>query len=59
MDLENNQDFDLEDILKEFGAEPETQAPAEPAGRMPELRFDDEVRDIPEEAPEGCFFIGL
>ena len=52
MDLENNQDFDLEDILKEFGEHPKAEAPAEPAGRMPELRFDDEVRDIPEEAPE-------
>ena len=52
MDLENNQDFDLEDILKEFGEQPEAEEPAEPAGQMPELRFDDEVRDIPEEAPE-------
>lgn len=52
MDLENNQDFDLEDILKEFGEHPKAEAPAEPAGRMPELRFEDGVRDIPEEAPE-------
>ena len=53
MDLENNQDFDLEDILKEFGEHPEAEEPAEPAGQMPELRFDDETPDIPEEVPEA------
>lgn len=52
MDLDNNQDFDLEDILKEFGEHPEAEAPAEPAGQMPELRFDDEAGNLPEEAPE-------
>lgn len=52
MDLENNQDFDLEDILKEFGEQPEAEEPAPSATQMPKLRFDDEVRDIPEEAPE-------
>ena len=52
MDLENNQDFDLEDILKEFGEQPEAEEPAASATQMPKLRFDDEVRDIPEEAPE-------
>ena len=50
MDLENNQDFDLEDILKEFGEHPEAEEPARQ--QMPELRFDEESRDIPEEAPE-------
>ena len=53
MDLENNQDFDLEDILKEFGEHPEAEEPAEPAGQMPELLFDDETPDIPEEVPEA------
>ena len=53
MDLENNQDFDLEDILKEFGEHPEAEEPAEPAGQMPELRFDDETPDIPEEVSEA------
>ena len=52
MDLENNQDFDLEDILKEFGEQTEAEEPAQSATQMPKLRFDDEVRDIPEEAPE-------
>lgn len=59
MDMDNNQEFDLEDILKEFSdhpqeepAQPENhseEAPAEPAipEQMPELRFDLE----PEEAP--------
>ena len=56
MDLDNNQDFDLEDILKEFGDHPEPEAPAlpeepEPAlpEQMPELRFDAE----PEEASDS------
>lgn len=53
MDLENNQDFDLEDILKEFGEHPEAEEPAEPAGQMPELRFDGETPDIPEEVSEA------
>ena len=49
-DLENNQDFDLEDILKEFGDHPETEEPAQ--RQMPELRFDEDAPDIPEETPE-------
>ena len=49
MDLENNQDFDLEDILKEFGEPPESEEPSEPTGRMPELRLDEEAADMPEE----------
>ena len=52
MDMDNNQEFDLEDILKEFSdhpqeepAQPENhseEAPEEPAipEQMPELRFD-------------------
>ena len=52
MDLENNQDFDLEDILKEFGEQPEAEEPAQSATQMPELRFDDESRALPEESPE-------
>lgn len=52
MDLENNQDFDLEDILKEFGEQPEAEEPAPSATQMPKLRFDDEPRALPEEAPE-------
>ena len=58
-DMENNQDFDLEDILKEFGDHPESEEPSEPAGQMPELRFDDpETEEEPaasaetEEEPE-------
>ncbi|MGM9659959.1 MAG: hypothetical protein ACI3WQ_05135 [Faecousia sp.] len=59
MDMDNNQEFDLEDILKEFGDHPQEEpalpenhseeAPEEPAipEQMPELRFDLE----PEEAP--------
>ena len=49
MDLENNQDFDLEDILKEFGEHPETEEHT--AGQMPELRFDEETAQAPEELP--------
>ena len=49
MDLENNQDFDLEDILKEFSEPPESEEPSEPTGRMPELRLDEEAADMPEE----------
>lgn len=52
MDLENNQDFDLEDILKEFGEQPEAEEPAPSATQMPKLRFDDEPRVLPEETPE-------
>ena len=52
MDLENNQDFDLEDILKEFGEQTEAEAPAQSATQMPELRFDDESQELPGESPE-------
>ena len=52
MDLENNQDFDLEDILKEFSDHPEAEKPAAPAGQMPELRFEEKSPVIPEELPE-------
>ena len=48
MDLENNQDFDLEDILKEFGDRPDTEESAEPAGQMPELRFDEAPAEEPD-----------
>ena len=51
MDLENNEDFDLEDILKEFGDHPESGKPSEPAGQMPELRFDDEAAETEPEEP--------
>ncbi|MDO5544246.1 MAG: hypothetical protein Q4F81_00190 [Eubacteriales bacterium] len=51
MDLENNQDFDLEDILKEFGDHPEEE-PAAPAGQMPELRLDEEPAAAAEEPSE-------
>ena len=42
MDMDTNQDFDLEDILKEFSEHPEAEKPAQPAGQMPELRLDKE-----------------
>ena len=42
MDMDTNQDFDLEDILKEFSEHPEAEEPAQPAGQMPELRLDKE-----------------
>ena len=42
MDMDNNQDFDLEDILKEFSEHKEAEEPEAPAGQMPELRFDEE-----------------
>ena len=42
MDMDTNQDFDLEDILKEFSEHPEAENPAQPAGQMPELRLDKE-----------------
>ena len=48
MDMDTNQDFDLEDILKEFSEHPEAEEPTQSAGQMPELRFDEE----PSEAPE-------
>ncbi|MCI6227520.1 MAG: hypothetical protein SPC78_05660 [Candidatus Faecousia sp.] len=53
-DMENNQDFDLEDILKEFGDHPESEEPSEPAGQMPELRFDDpETEEEPAASAEA------
>ena len=51
MDLEKNQDFDLEDILKEFSEHPESEKPSEPTGRMPELRLDEEAAETAEELP--------
>ena len=51
MDLENNQDFDLEDILKEFSEHPESEKPSEPTGRMPELRLDEEAAETAEKLP--------
>ena len=42
MDMDTNQDFDLEDILKEFSEHPEAEKPAQPAGQMPELQLDKE-----------------
>ena len=69
MDLENNQDFDLEDILKEFGDHPEPEAPALPEEpeqalpeQMPELRFDAEPEEtsvtgeLPDTEPEEASF---
>ena len=50
MDLENNQDFDLEDILQEFGDHPESPEPSMPTEKMPELRFDEET-DVPAGEP--------
>lgn len=51
MDLDNNQDFDLEDILKEFGDHPEPELPEEPEkaipDQMPELRFEPEQEKTP------------
>ena len=53
-DMENNQDFDLEDILKEFGDHPESEEPSEPAGQMPKLRFDDpETEEEPAASAEA------
>ena len=52
MDMDTNQDFDLEDILKEFSEHPEAEKPAQPAGQMPELRFDKEPLEE-SEAPEA------
>lgn len=45
MDLNNNQDFDLEDILKEFGDHPEEEPVSDSTGAMPELRLDDPEMD--------------
>ena len=50
MDLENNQDFDLDEILKEFGDHPESETPAD---QMPELRFDEGREETPEEVAEA------
>ena len=52
MDMDTNQDFDLEDILKEFSEHPEAEEPAQPAGQMPELRLDKELLEE-SEAPEA------
>ena len=52
MDMDTNQDFDLEDILKEFSEHPEAENPAQPAGQMPELRLDKEPLEE-SEAPEA------
>ena len=50
MDLNNNQDFDLEDILKEFGDHPEEEPVSDSTGAMPELRLDDPETDEEPEA---------
>ena len=58
MDMDTNQDFDLEDILKEFGDHPEAEEPAQSTERMPELRFDEEPSQMPDmrlEMPETLF----
>ena len=56
MDMDTNQDFDLEDILKEFSEHPEAEKPAQPAGQMPELQLDKEPLEESEaseaKAPE-------
>ena len=52
MDMDTNQDFDLEDILKEFSEHPEAEEPAQPAGQMPELQLDKEPLEE-SEAPEA------
>lgn len=68
MDLDNNQDFDLEDILKEFGDHPEPELPEEPEKaipeQMPELRFEPEQEEtsfaeepsLAEESAEEALF---
>ena len=48
MDMDTNQDFDLEDILKEFSEHPEETEPAQPVGQMPELRLDKELLEESE-----------
>ena len=50
MDMDNNQDFDLEDILKEFGDHPEEETVSDSTGAMPELRLDDPETDEEPEA---------
>ena len=50
MDMDNNQDFDLEDILKEFGDHPEEEPVSDSTGAMPELRLDDPETDEEPEA---------
>ena len=53
-DMENNQDFDLEDILKEFGDHPEEDPVSDSTGAMPELRFDDpETEEEPAASAEA------
>ena len=53
-DMENNQDFDLEDILKEFGDHPEEEPVSDSTGAMPELRLDDpETDEEPEASAEA------
>ena len=60
--MENNQEFDLEDILREFGdhsqEEPEATPPAEAPGedhelpeKMPELQIEPEASLEAEETP--------
>ena len=54
MDMDNNQDFDLEDILKEFGDHPEEEPVSDSTGAMPELRLDDpETDEEPEASAEA------
>ena len=54
MDMDNNQDFDLEDILKEFGDHPEEEPVSDSTGAMPELRFDDpETEEEPAASAEA------
>ena len=50
MDMDNNQDFDLEDILKEFGDHPGEEPVSDSTGAMPELRLDDPETDEEPEA---------
>ena len=54
MDMDNNQDFDLEDILKEFGDHPEEEPVSDSTGPMPELRLDDpETEEEPAASAEA------
>ena len=54
MDMDNNQDFDLEDILKEFGDHPEEEPVSDSTGAMPELRLDDpETEEEPAASAEA------
>ena len=50
MDMDTNQDFELEDILREFGDHPETEESELPTPQMPELRFDEEPAELSEES---------